>query len=402
VIGAVGMIGAWLASATLLPSLISLVGRHAVLRARTLALPSARRPRLVLALMALATAASIVPLARYLRDPFEYDFRKLRSRPSLETGAAALAPRVDRVFRRTITPSVILADTRAHARELGRAITSRDRGQLIDEVATLDDLLPGDLATQQRKLAKLADIRALFDELDPDDKSLRPPESLAPFDERELPATVRDPFIERDGTPGRIALVYHAPTVDVWDGRQLMRLAALIGEVPLADGTVVRSSGQAVVFTSMIHSIEHDAPIATAAALLAVALLVTLLVGVRGALPALAVLLAGVLWMLGAAAALSVRTNFLNFIALPITFGIGVDYGVNMLVRFRRDGSFGPLSMTASAVALCSATTIIGYGALLAADNQALRSFGALAILGEIACLSAAVLGLPALLARTR
>jgi predicted RND superfamily exporter protein len=161
----------------------------------------------------------------------------------------------------------------------------------------------------------------------------------------------------------------------------------------------VRSSGQAVVFTSMIHSIEHDAPIATAAALLAVALLVTLLIGVRGALPALAVLLAGALWMLGAAAALAVRTNFLNFIALPITFGIGVDYGVNMLVRFRRDGSFGS---TAPAVALCSLTTIIGYGALLAADNQALRSFGALAILGEIACLSAAVLGLPALLTRTR
>ncbi len=53
---------------------------------------------------------------------------------------------------------------------------------------------------------------------------------------------------------------------------------------------------------------------------------------------------------------------------------------------------------TGGAVALCSLTTIIGYGALLIADNQALRSFGEMAILGELACLSAALIGLPAYL----
>jgi len=44
---------------------------------------------------------------------------------------------------------------------------------------------------------------------------------------------------------------------------------------------------------------------------------------------------AGVLWMLGAAAWLSVRTNFLNFIALPITFGIGCEYPFNIFDRSR-------------------------------------------------------------------
>ena len=53
---------------------------------------------------------------------------------------------------------------------------------------------------------------------------------------------------------------------------------------------------------------------------------------------------------------------------------------------------------TGGAVALCSLTTIIGYAALLVADNQALRSFGEMAILGEVACLSAAVVGMPAFL----
>jgi hypothetical protein len=43
-------------------------------------------------------------------------------------------------------------------------------------------------------------------------------------------------------------------------------------------------------------------------------------------------------------------------------------------------------------------TTTIGYAALLVADNQALRSFGEMAILGEVACLSAAIVGMPAFL----
>ena len=120
-----------------------------------------------------------------------------------------------------------------------------------------------------------------------------------------------------------------------------------------------------------------------------------------GAALVLGTLVAGVLWMLGTAAWIGVRTNFLNFIALPITFGIGVDYGINIYLRYRLEGRGRvgrAVRATGGAVALCSLTTIIGYAALLVADNQALRSFGEMAILGEVACLSAAVVGMPAFL----
>ena len=53
---------------------------------------------------------------------------------------------------------------------------------------------------------------------------------------------------------------------------------------------------------------------------------------------------------------------------------------------------------TGAAVALCSWTTIVGYGSLLAASNQALNGFGLMAIIGEVVCLSAAILALPAML----
>ena len=53
---------------------------------------------------------------------------------------------------------------------------------------------------------------------------------------------------------------------------------------------------------------------------------------------------------------------------------------------------------TGAAVALCSYTTIVGYGSMLFSDNQALQSFGRLAMWGEVACTVTALLFLPSLL----
>jgi uncharacterized protein len=92
----------------------------------------------------------------------------------------------------------------------------------------------------------------------------------------------------------------------------------------------------------------------------------------------------------------AVRITFLNFIALPITFGIGAEYGLNVAVRYRQDRDMiRAVISTGTAVAVCSWTTIVGYGSLLAARNRALQGFGAMAILGEFACITAAILALP-------
>ena len=56
------------------------------------------------------------------------------------------------------------------------------------------------------------------------------------------------------------------------------------------------------------------------------------------------------------------------------------------------------IKSTGGAVGLCSLTTIIGYGSLLFAQNQALFLFGLVAVLGEVACLLTAVVVLPAAL----
>jgi predicted RND superfamily exporter protein len=215
----------------------------------------------------------------------------------------------------------------------------------------------------------------------------------------------RRPFTERDGSVGRVLLTYHArPRVSMWNGHDLLGIAGVLERLVLDDGTVVKSSGAPMIFGGMLRSILRDGPRATVLSLLGVMLVVTLVVRpLRAAALALAVLLAGVLWMMGAAGLAGVRITFLNFIALPITFGIGVEYAVNVVARLREEGELrAAVAATGGAVALCSWTTIVGYGSLLAAHSRALRGFGSMAILGEVACLAAAVIALPAFVAWRR
>jgi hypothetical protein len=164
--------------------------------------------------------------------------------------------------------------------------------------------------------------------------------------------------------------------------------------------------GQGLLIIDLVDAIARDGPLATVLAFAAVVALVA--IALRRLRPTALVvgsLLLGVAGLVGAAAWAQVRLNFINFVVLPITFGIGVDYAVNIVQRWRLEGPGSldrVLRETGGAVALCSLTTIIGYGSLLVADNRALRGFGLLASAGELACITAALVALPAWLLRRK
>ena len=412
-IGATGMIAAWLATLVVLPALWAVFDAGpARRRFRSLAAARwlgwfGRRPGWLLAAGAVLAAISIARLPSYLDDPFEYDLTRLRNRAG---AAAAVGARVEQIFGETVAPLVVLAELRQDVPEIQRRLIERagtpDGERLISAIRTIDDLVPAD---QAKKLAVLGELRALIDSpdlRDVDDPAaqrdlarLRPPDALAPIAIADLPRTVRGLFTEIDGTIGRIVLVYDHPRLTAYDGHAQLTLAGLIGEVPLARGAVARCP---ILFAGLLRGIVHDAPIATGLSLLGVILLVAAFDrSRRGVVLVIGALVLGVAWMAGAAAWLGVRVNFLNFIALPISFGIGVDYGINMYRRCVLEGPGGigrAVRAVGGALVLCSSTTVIGYGSLLLADNQALRSFGAMAILGEVATLVAAVTMLPAAL----
>ena len=161
-----------------------------------------------------------------------------------------------------------------------------------------------------------------------------------------------------------------------------------------------RVAGSLALSSDILDAVRRDGPLSSAAAFLGVvAVGLVLLRRSRSTWLVLGSLLLGVLWLAGAQMAVGIRLNFANFIAYPITFGIGVDYAVNVASRWELDGQGAmddAVGTTGGAVVLCSLTTVIGYSSLLLAQNRALFLLGLLAVLGELACVSTAVLVMPA------
>jgi uncharacterized protein len=418
-IGGAGMILAWLVTMTLLPALWAIFDRRSaeqtVPRVKGFAFAApigrfvVRHPSLFLILAAALTAAAVYPIPRYAKDPFEYNFENLRNQRAREGEGEKLAGKLDPLFGRTLSPSFIVADRIDQVEQVRRSLRESDkRYKILGTVQTIFDFLPGSVEEQKRKLGVLARIRALIDKnkdaVDGKDRAellkWRPPDDLRPLAPRDLPPNVKRYFLEKDGTIGRIVIYFAREDITVWDGHTQLNLASVVQNVKLAGGETVRSSGPAVIFAAMLSSITHDGPIVTLAAFLGVVLLVIIVLRKPSVIAlVIGTLFLGVLWMVGGAAGWYVRINFLNFIALPITFGIGVDYAANLQTRYRLEGPgrvAETVAATGGAVVLCALTTIIGYGALLVADNYALRSFGIMAIFGEFACLTAAMLVLPA------
>jgi predicted RND superfamily exporter protein len=421
VMGAAGVLSCWLATFTVLPALFHVLDRRATKkdthRAPFTLAPVGRlvqrHARALLVLSAIATLLSSRGLLHFARAPFEYDFRKLNVRTSPTEQAVVFANKQDEMFGRWPQPYIVLADKNEDVPLIKSAIQRQDHAasgrQVIGQVVTINDVIPGTPAEQERKLALIAQIRKLVGDpaleaaSDEDRKQLKaidPPANMRVVQPSDLPSLAQKPFTEVDGTVGRVMLVYYVEKgLSVWNGRDLLRIAQVLQTVHLPDGRTLETSGNAVVFAAMLRSILRDGPRATVASL-AVVLLLTLLImrPPRAALMAIGSLLVGVIWMLGAAGWVEVKITFLNFIALPITFGIGAEYALNVVSRYQQSGDVvRAVVSTGSAVALCSWTTIVGYGSLLAARNRALQGFGAMAILGEIACLAAAIIALPSL-----
>jgi hypothetical protein len=423
-IGGVGMLMAWVLTVLALPSVWVLVDKRVGdqtaprVKGFAAAYPLARfvvnHPRLVVSAAAVITLAAVIPFPRYVRDPFEYDFRKLGNQLSQTgTGATAVSRRFDLIFGRDLSPNFVIAKDPSQVEEIRQQLRENDKQvQILGDIRTINDFLPGSPDVQKEKLEILAQIRTMVDKnldlLDDKEKAdaerLRPPDDLRVLVPKDLPWGLRRYFTEIDGTIGR-PVVYFAttrPGVSVWNGRVQIQVAKVTQQVRLKDGSTVRSSGKSAIFSGMLNSIIHDGPIATAASFLGVAILLIVVTFRQGRWwLVLSILCMGVVWMVGAAATAHVRVNFLNFIALPITFGINVDYGINVYMRYRIEGRGRvrqTIEATGVAVGLCALTTIIGYGALLVADNRALRSFGSMAIIGEFCTIAAALLVLPAVL----
>ena len=188
----------------------------------------------------------------------------------------------------------------------------------------------------------------------------------------------------------------------MYDAHYLMQWADGFREVTLPNGEIIRGTGDPVIYADMLRSVNEEAPKAVLLSLSGTLLVILLAFrGKKSGFVALFTLLMGLSWLVGFLALRQIKLNFLNFIALPISIGIGADYALNVLKRREVAGDANLRRVvveTGGAVIVCSLTTTLGYLALLFSINGAVRSFGLAAAAGELTTLLAGVLFLPAAL----
>jgi predicted exporter len=330
-------------------------------------------------------------------------------------GAGEWSNKANVVFggKMNIAGALMLADTPEQVPLLKKAILDNDardpQGTMIAEITTIESYLPGTPEEQARKLEVLdrnrerLSPRVLADAA-PDERAtllrMKPPESLHVLGARDLPPLLARRFTENDGRVGTVLYVKPKNDVVFADAHNHLRLSQTTDNVRLPDGTVVMTASRSSIFAEMIRSMRRDGPLASIVAFSLVLVVVRAASrGLRQFVVVVVSLLVGVTWLLGVAAWFDFRVNYVNFIALPITLGIGCEYPFNIADRTRQlawDASMA-VRRSAGAVMLCSFTTIVGYGSLVLSDFQALASFGKLAVVGEIACIFSAIFLLPSL-----
>jgi predicted RND superfamily exporter protein len=430
-IGGVGMVLCWIVTFVLMPPLVAWLdhgpetGPRPLSEKTRLLAPVARfiaaRPVPVAVVGALLTLASLTVLPRLNSSILESDFSRLRRRDTWTQGEGFWGRKMDRLLGRYLSPTVLLTDSEEAADRLAGTLRESRKhpplSTLVSEIRGPHDIVPGD------QVAKIAAIEAIRRQLTPATRAAADPAALEKFDKligdqplapitaADLPSSFSVGMRERDGSFGRSVLVF--PTLSQANWRN-ENLAAFTNELRrVAEETAraapaarpARVAGGLPLSADIVASIRRDGPLASALAFAGVMLLVLLMFRLRRpGFYVLGALLTGVLWLVAAIFALGVKINFVNFIAFPITFGIGVDYAVNIMSRYVQEGSRGvegPIRSTGAAVGLCSMTTIIGYSSLLLAQNQGLFLFGLVAVLGEISCLVTALAVLPAVLLLT-
>ncbi|HJL16038.1 MAG TPA: MMPL family transporter [Sandaracinaceae bacterium LLY-WYZ-13_1] len=431
IVGGTGMVLCWLAAYLLLPALTTVFERlrplkfekrrrHKGFYGVLFAKLALGRPRAVLVGSLLLTLVSGGLVAWAIADdPLEYDYRRLRSERDPGSDVEYVLEASRPILDDTMSGSAlaVLAPSREEARRFRRHLEeNRDEmPNAYGEVESVDLLLPED---QDDKLPVVRELRQLMLDIRPHvDEDMQetideqlPPEEVSRLEPEDLPRSVARPFTERDGTRGRLLFLEHHPEESGWDGRYTQRWAEAARSLR-AEGASEPPpvAGTAVVFSDLMHQIWSDGPRAIGIAFLATVLLLGFTFRRhRERSLTLASLLVGILWMAGTMAAFGMRLNFLNFVAFPITFGNGADYGVNVMRRVAAeedDGERSPLRAiraavegTGGAVILCSLTTVIGYISIYTSSNRALNSFGAAMAISEVTCLFAAVVALPAAL----
>ncbi len=205
----------------------------------------------------------------------------------------------------------------------------------------------------------------------------------------------------RKSEEGWTSIVYLYPPARIWKREPPPSARKLAEDL----GPQVELSGVNVVSEFMRKTVKRDALIAAVVGLVLVSLLLWIdFRRLLDTLLALGPLIVGLVWMLGGMVLVGIPMNFFNIFVSTMIIGIGVDYGIHMMHRYRenREAEHAVLEAglveTGKAIVLAAASTMIGFGSMSLSSYPGLQSIGYVAILGASSTALVAITLLPAYL----
>lgn len=208
-----------------------------------------------------------------------------------------------------------------------------------------------------------------------------------------VPDYIKDHFIGIDGK----FCIYAFPSDTIWNEYFMEKNVYELQSVSPDAG------GVSVIFQSILTQVKHDFILIGLAAFVVV--LIVLLLDYRNAylsLLSMIPLIVGAVMMVGVMATFDIKLNFVNMVVIPLIIGIGIDYGVYMVHRWRSEGySASRIDMvirsTGRGIVYCALTTMMGFGSLAFASYRGLQGMGKILGIGIAFCLVTSVVGLPAI-----
>ncbi len=243
----------------------------------------------------------------------------------------------------------------------------------------------------------LAMQTALFRDIRETFSTLKNQDDRAPLRVADLPPALRDRFI---GVTGKYLLQVY-PKEDIWKRENQKEFIRELRKAldpketnhPIITGTPV----QLYQYTSLLKKSYEQAAWYS---LGAIAILVLIhFRNVWSVLLALLPVAVGTIWLVGLMGAFGIPFNPANIMTLPLVIGIGVTNGIHILNRFAEERTPSILAKsTGKAVFVSGLTSIAGFGSLILAKHQGIRSLGEVMSVGITACMVAGLTTLPAIL----
>ena len=317
------------------------------------------------------------------------------------------------VYQSSSIPAMFIAPNGAEALRAKKVIEEKMKGDAtptIEGVQVLGDLVP---TGQEEKLPVIAQIRRLLeDELmnkmvkKPEDKKrledAKRTAHVQPFTLEEIPQEVKQYFYGKKRV-GEEQFVFIRPLVglDLEDGKNSVAFANDTRDIGVGETTYHAVSNN-LIFADLTTLMLRDSKRAVLFAFAAVFVLLWIdFKKMRHAFLVILPLVFGVFWMFCGMKLFDVQFNMFNMIVMPSILGMGIDHSVYVYHRVREIGVQNVIDIlwnVGAAIFMAVITTIAGFGGMVFAHHNGLRSFGILAIIGLTTTLLSALLFFPALL----